>query len=50
MDIDQMPEVPSNPTCEEGEIEVGEVRETLDEIFTKADLSSSKANPLKAAC
>lgn len=49
MEIDPRPKVPANPAREEGEIEVGEVRQTLDEILIEADPSSSKVGPSKTA-
>lgn len=47
MVVDLEVEVPSNPTHEEGEIKVGEVRYILQKIIIEANLSSSEAGPSK---
>lgn len=46
-EIDATLEVPAHPAWEEGEIEVGEVRETLDEILSERDPSLFNMGPSK---
>lgn len=45
MEIDATLEITASPAWEKGEIEVGRVRETLDEILIEIDPSLFKSSP-----